>query len=64
MKKKERKYESIQWVIDALSNPVPPKNYNDNHKIDAIKEMKLFHGVLSVKENGIFLKVVSGVLTI
>tara|TARA_R100000805_G_C3528729_1_gene48249 strand:+ start:225 stop:464 length:240 start_codon:yes stop_codon:yes gene_type:complete len=37
LKKKERKYESIQWVIDALSNPVPPKNYNDNHKIDAIR---------------------------
>ncbi len=40
MKKKEnasQKFESIQWVIDALDNPLVEKRPRENHKTDEIR---------------------------
>tara|TARA_R100000995_G_C3434202_1_gene100001 strand:+ start:323 stop:583 length:261 start_codon:yes stop_codon:yes gene_type:complete len=36
-KKNRRKYGSIQWVIDALGNPLVEKNPRDNHKTDELR---------------------------
>ena len=33
-KQNEPKFGSIQWVIDALDNPLIEKNYRENHKTD------------------------------
>jgi hypothetical protein len=33
----ELKFGSIQWVIDALDNPLVEKNYRENHKTDEIR---------------------------
>ena len=30
-------FGSIQWVIDALGNPLIEKNYRENHKTDEIR---------------------------
>ena len=38
MKKKgQRKLDSIQWVIDALENPLIEKRFRENHKTDEIR---------------------------
>ena len=34
---KKRKYDSIQWVIDALDNPVIETRFRENHKTDEIR---------------------------
>lgn len=36
-KQKKRKFESIQWVIDALDSNVIEKKTRDNHKMDEIR---------------------------
>ena len=38
MKKKgQPKFDSIQWVIDALENPLIEKRFRENHKTDEIR---------------------------
>ena len=38
MKKGEtRKYDSIQWVIDALGNDLIDKDYRENHRTESIR---------------------------
>ena len=37
MKNKGRKFDSIQWVIDALDNPIIEKKPRENHKTDEIR---------------------------
>ena len=38
MKKKgQQKFDSIQWVIDALENPLIEKRFRENHKTDEIR---------------------------
>ena len=32
-----RKYDSIQWVIDALDNEIVEKKSRENHKTDEIR---------------------------
>jgi len=34
---KKRKFGSIQWVIDALDNPLIEKRFRENHKTDEIR---------------------------
>ena len=36
-KKRKRKLDSIQWVIDALDRPIVEKRYRENHKTDEIR---------------------------
>ena len=36
-KEKTKKDNSIQWVIDALDNPLLEKNFRDNHRTDDIR---------------------------
>ena len=35
--KVKRKFGSIQWVIDALGNPLVEKRTRDNHRTDDIR---------------------------
>ena len=35
--KVKRKFGSIQWVIDALDNPLVEKRFRENHKTDEIR---------------------------
>jgi len=35
--KKNREYGSIQWVIDALDNPIVDNRFRDNHRTDDIR---------------------------
>lgn len=35
--KGNRKYGSIQWVIDALDNPIVDNGFRDNHRTDDIR---------------------------
>jgi hypothetical protein len=32
-----RKYDSIQWVIDALGNDLIDKDYRENHRTESIR---------------------------
>ena len=36
-KEKQRKLDSIQWVIDALDSPIIEKRSRENHKTDEIR---------------------------
>tara|TARA_R100000664_G_C2757200_1_gene145340 strand:+ start:3930 stop:4178 length:249 start_codon:yes stop_codon:yes gene_type:complete len=36
-KGKKKKHSSIQWVIDALGNPLLEKNFRDNHRTDDLR---------------------------
>lgn len=33
----KRKYDSIQWVIDAIGNDIIEKDYKENHKTDSVR---------------------------
>ena len=56
-----RKYDSIQWVIDALDNEIVEKKSRENHKTDEIRADENLWCVLNVKRNGTGMKAKYGV---